>query len=149
MPHTKKEAKKLGRHCPTKSWGWEEWIVNDELYCGKQLHFTVENGRTSMHFHAIKRETMLVASGRFRVELLVTSHLRGDKFALTIEEKSRLEEHGFVEILRFLEIGESIDIPPLTPHRIVCARVCPVDHEAILIEFSTHHRDDDSYRIAR
>lgn len=112
------------RHCPEKSWGWEEWIVNNELYCGKRLHFDVSHGSTSLHFHVKKHETMYVERGTF---------------CITTVDTATGESHENI-----LREGESIVIPPNTPHRI-SARIAP----AILVEFSTHHEDSDSYRIQR
>lgn len=115
------------RHCPKKSWGWEEWIVNNELYCGKRLHFTVADGSTSMHFHVRKHETMYVERGVFDIAILDT----------TVGER----------VHHVLGPGDSIVIPPNTPHAIRAHGL--VDGEAILVEFSTHHEDSDSYRVSK
>jgi len=112
----------LDRHSPSKRWGWEEWIVNNHLYCGKRLHFEVLNGSTSLHFHAVKHETMYVESGRFGITIVDT----GNAASLT----------------HVLDQGDSIVIPPNTPHRITALTV-----PAVLVEFSSHHEDSDSYRI--
>ena len=49
------------KHVP-KGWGYEKWIVNGELYCGKLLFF--EKGkRCSWHYHKIKDETFYIQSG--------------------------------------------------------------------------------------
>jgi len=109
------------RHCEPKRWGWEEWIANGS-YCGKRLHFTAFRGATSMHFHAVKHETMYVESGSFEVVVIDTSTGR-----FTTRE---------------LSVGDSTVIPPLTPHRIICTSV-----PAVMVEFSTHHCNDDSYRV--
>jgi len=110
------------RHSPVKKWGWEEWIVNNDLYCGKRLHFTIKDGATSMHFHAKKHETMYVESGAFQITLINTAD--GSK------------------AIRCLGKGGSLVIPPMTPHRI-----CAVSVPSVLVEFSTHHEDSDSYRV--
>lgn len=112
----------LQRHSPSKRWGWEEWIVNNDLYCGKRLHFEVLLGKTSMHFHAKKHETMYVESGNFAIYIIDTSDAR--------------------PAVHQLQQGDSITIPPLTPHRIVATSI-----PAVLAEFSTHHEDSDSYRV--
>lgn len=111
------------RHAPSKSWGWEEWIVNNDLYCGKRLHFEVKDGATSLHFHSLKHETMYVESGKFEI--------------VTIDRDGKQSFHD-------MSPGDSIVIPQNTPHRII-ARECP----SVLVEFSTHHEDSDSYRIWR
>lgn len=112
----------IGRHTPGKRWGWEEWIVNNEWYCGKRLHFDVLNGSTSLHFHSVKHETMYVESGRFTVTIVDTV----------------TAAHAF----HTLDQGDSIVIPPNTPHRITAVTV-----PAVLVEFSTHHDDSDSHRV--
>lgn len=111
------------RHTEPKKWGWEEWIVNNDLYCGKRLHFNVARGSTSLHFHANKHETMYVEEGEFAIDIVDTR----DGSATTKQ----------------LSKGDSIVIEPFTPHRIVAIAV-----PAVLVEFSTHHENRDSYRIA-
>lgn len=110
------------RHCEPKRWGWEEWIVNNDRYCGKRLHFSVFRGSTSLHFHALKHETMYVESGRFELCIVDTST-------------------GSQSTHR-LDVGDSLIIPPLTPHRITATSV-----PAVLVEFSMHHENSDSYRV--
>lgn len=114
-----------------KKWGWEEWIVNNEMYCGKRLHFTEVNCGTSMHFHMKKHETMYIESGHFLITVI-------DKF-------SAEEQH------HYLLPGDSIVITPGTVHRITCTSLpeteCIDPKDAILVEFSTHHEDSDSYRV--
>ncbi len=119
---------KQDRHCPKKSWGWEEWIVNNDLYCGKRLHFDVCGGETSLHFHARKHETMFVESGTF----LVT----------TVDPVTA--EHTRHELYE----GDSIVITPNLVHRITNTGFGPSD-EGVMVEFSTHHEDDDSYRVQK
>lgn len=111
-----------------KSWGWEEWIVNNDLYCGKRLHFTKVNTPTSLHFHKNKHETMYVERGQFIIAVVDTS-------------TAEYTEHTLNE-------GDSLVILPLTPHRIKCVdRDCTTD--GILVEFSTHHEETDSYRVMK
>jgi len=112
------------RNCPKKTWGWEEWIVNNDLYCGKRLHFIETGGSTSLHFHMKKHETMYVESGSFYIRM--RNPADGSSYDV------------------YLQPGQSIVIPPGTPHRI-CCELAP----AVLIEFSTHHEDTDSYRIEK
>jgi mannose-6-phosphate isomerase-like protein (cupin superfamily) len=110
------------RYCEPKRWGWEEWIVNNDLYCGKRLHFTVFRGATSLHFHVKKHETMYVESGSFEIVKVLT-------------DIGTTTTH-------YMNAGDSIVIEPFTPHRIIALSV-----PAVLVEFSTHHENDDSYRI--
>ncbi len=110
------------RECPKKSWGWEEWVVNNDLYCGKRLHFTVMDGQTSLHFHSKKHETMFVERGVFDVMIVATPT-------------------GTPEMFRMTK-GDSIEIKPNVPHRIIGREI-----GSCMVEFSTHHDDMDSYRV--
>lgn len=105
-----------------KKWGHEDWIVNNDQYCGKLLHFEKFGGQTSMHFHAKKHETMMCQLGEFEI--------------MCIDPKNA----KFSSI--FLHPGDVVEIPPLTIHRIICLK-----DGSDLLEFSTHHEDDDSYRV--
>lgn len=112
------------RHTPEKSWGREEWIVNNDKYCGKKLHFDLAGGQTSLHFHMNKHETMYVEKGLFHIYV--------------VDQKSvRLEMHT-------LGAGDSLVIEPGTIHRIRAG-----ENGSVLVEFSTHHEDSDSYRVER
>ena len=47
-----------------KGWGYEKWIVNNDLYCGKVLFF--ERGKKcSWHYHKVKDETFYVKVVKF------------------------------------------------------------------------------------
>jgi len=117
-----KRAKDVDKH--TKSWGHEEWIVNNELYCGKKLVFKKAGGATSLHFHIKKHETMYCAKGRFKIT--------------SVDSKTGVPRDFH------LDPGDSIVIVPLDIHRITA-----LDDHSELIEFSTHHEDSDSYRAAK
>lgn len=45
-----------------KVWGKEYWVVNNELYCFKELHLKKDHF-CSMHHHKVKDETFIVHSG--------------------------------------------------------------------------------------
>lgn len=109
-------------HIEYKSWGKEEWIVNNDEYCCKKLYFTVDNGSTSLHFHVKKLETMYVEKGKFCIEIVDT-------------KLGKLKKN-------ILYVGDSIDIERNVPHRII-----NLENPSILLETSTHHENDDSYRI--
>lgn len=104
-----------------KGWGREIWIANDEKYCGKILE--IEQGKSfSDHFHIEKTETFYVIKG----------------FAeLTIREKSGKEYHYE------LSKGAIVDITPGLMHKIKATSFFR------MIEFSTRHDDEDSYRIKK
>jgi D-lyxose ketol-isomerase len=111
-----------------KIWGYEIWIENNKLYCGKHLH-VIPNKMCSVHYHKIKKETFYIIEGSLVLEyssFLDTESWKKDKFDKIILSK-----------------GESFTIDPLVAHRFYCDSSYPCD----FIEFSTHHDDNDSYRI--
>jgi quercetin dioxygenase-like cupin family protein len=100
-----------------KVWGHEEWIANNDKYCGKKL--VLRKGfRCSMHHHKVKDETFYLASG---------------KVLLETEYKGKVEE-------RILEPGDVSHIKIGMWHRFTGL----IDSE--IFEFSTFHMDSDSYR---
>lgn len=104
-------------HFVEKVWGHEEWIANNDKYCGKKL--VVKKGfRCSMHCHKIKDETFYLASGKVLMEL----EYEGKK-------SSRVMTPGDVQ---HIKIGMW--------HRFTGL----VDSE--IFEFSTFHMDSDSHR---
>lgn len=105
-----------------KGWGGETWIVNNQEYCGKILKFN-QGARFSMHYHIEKEETFFVSKGRL---LLKSINLENaDQISLEINT------------------GDVVDIPRFAPHQLIALE------DSEIIEFSTHHEDSDSYRIAK
>jgi mannose-6-phosphate isomerase-like protein (cupin superfamily) len=105
-----------------KGWGHEVIIVNNELYCGKILHFN-RGGKFSMHYHLNKKETWYVSTGLFRFRWINT------KNADIIEES--------------LKPGDTITNEVGEPHQLICLE------EGDIFEVSTHHQDSDSYRVGK
>jgi len=100
-----------------KGWGHEEWIVNNANYCGKKL--VVKKGyRCSMHHHKVKDETFYVLSGEILLET----------------------EYGGKKESRLMTPGDIMHIKPNMWHRFTGI----VDSQ--ILEFSTFHMDEDSYR---
>ena len=108
-----------------KSWGRELWLVNNEKedYCSKILEIR-HGGSTHMHFHMLKHETFYVMSGSLYLSIIDTSN-------------ASISELVIAE-------GQTIEIPRGQPHRLI-ARYQDVK----IIETSTYHRDEDSYRVSR
>jgi cytidyltransferase-like protein len=104
-----------------KSWGWEDWIANNDKYCGKIL-FVKKDCHTSFHYHALKDETMYVSSG-----------------IVSISYSDSDNEPSAKETLLFP--GESLHIPTGLRHRIRAIE------DSIIFEFSTTHFDSDNKRI--
>lgn len=103
-----------------KEWGHEEWIVNHPGYCGKRLVFKGEY-QCSMHHHKIKTETFYVLAGNVYLE----TELNG------------------VKNTRVMTPGDIAHIPPFMWHRLTAL----VDAE--VMEFSTFHMEEDSYRCTK
>lgn len=49
-----------------KIWGEEQWIVNNEKYCGKRM-FIKQDHYSSYHMHKVKEETFFVSSGELEI----------------------------------------------------------------------------------
>ena len=106
-----------------KGWGYEKWIVNNDLYCGKLLFF--ERGKKcSWHYHKIKDETFYVQSG----ELMVIY--------------GRDKDINKAKII-IMKPGDKLHIPPGMIQQMQARK------STELFEFSTQHFEDDSYRIER
>lgn len=110
------------RHIVEKTWGEEDWIVNNEKYCGKRM-FLRKGTYCSWHFHKIKEESFFCVSG--------TMVLR----------------YGYDEdISKATEItmnpGDSFDIPVGMIHQFEGLE------DTVFFEFSTQHFDEDSIRIS-
>ena len=107
-----------GENFVSKGWGYEEWIVNNDKYCGKKLH--VAKGRKcSLHYHPIKEETFYIISGEISLEI----------------------HKGYITMTVNLKKGDSFHIPPGTKHRFTGVRA------SIIFEISTTHSDEDVIRI--
>lgn len=105
-----------------KTWGYELWIHNDEDYCGKLLVFPKQGSRFSMHYHLKKKETWYIQSGEFRFK------------TFDLENAKPLEY--------ILREGDSVLINRGLPHQLISMK-----DDSIIVEVSTEHFDEDSYRI--
>lgn len=109
-----------GLACPTftyKWWGYELTYYNDE-YCGKMLNMK-KDGETSLHLHAGKHETLIVASG---------------KLELTIVFDKKTQVY-------ILEPGDAYIMIPGLPHKLKALE------DTIVVEASTKDKINDSVRI--
>jgi D-lyxose ketol-isomerase len=106
-----------------KVWGYEEWIVND-VYCGKILNLK-KGYKCSDHFHKIKDETFLVIEGKV---LLHVQHANPDREYVAYEKM-------------VLTPYDSYRIHPGAIHSFTGFE------DSKIIEFSTKHMEDDSYRL--
>lgn len=102
----------------SKRWGHEIWVANNELYCGKIL-FIRAGKWLSYHYHKIKDEVLYVQSGKMYFS-----------FDVDGEPGSRP-----------IDTGEAFHVNPFFKHQMEAIT------DTVLIEFSTKHRDEDSYRV--
>jgi len=105
-----------------KLWGYENIIVNTDLYCGKIIHVN-EGKRGSFHYHKIKDETFYILKGKVQINYSNTDEFYTDSIILTV--------------------GDKFYLPPGLRHQIVGIE------DSDIIEFSTTDMDEDSYRIIR
>ena len=107
-----------------KGWGYELWLVNNGMYCGKILHFNAGK-RCSFHYHKRKHEHFYVANGLFQVNLA-----ESDEMILSGNSSCHA-----------LHQGEVLEIPPGLRHQMIALM------ESEIIEISTEHFEDDSFRV--
>ena len=106
-----------------KGWGYELWIVNNNLYCGKILHFN-KGKKCSWHYHKIKDEVFYVQTGKIKV---------------LFSEQDDIEKAESV----ILEQGDNFHVYKGLRHQMIALQ------DTELFEFSTKHFDEDSYRIIK
>lgn len=109
-----------------KDWGYELIIHNDEKYCGKIL-FIKKGCCISLQFHKKKTETFFLQSG----ELLCKFSEQKD--FISPEEMKIVKMHS----------GKIKEIPSEYIHQVFAIE------DSTIIEISTQHFDDDTYRISR
>ncbi len=120
-----------------KGWGGEKWIVNNDKYCGKLLYF-MKGKSCSLHYHKLKDETFYIHKGQ--ILLRYSHHLDGflNPELNTIQVNPQLLCNTI-----YLRQGDSFHVPPNTVHQMTAVE------DTELFEFSTHHEDEDSYRIIK
>lgn len=104
-----------------KGWGHELiWATNDK-YCGKNMVFSKEGAKFSMHFHKEKDETWYVESGEFIVKWIDTTDA-------SVHEK-------------VLKPGDAWRNHPMLPHQLICVK------PGEITEVSTADSVEDNYRV--
>jgi mannose-6-phosphate isomerase-like protein (cupin superfamily) len=106
-----------------KGWGYEKWIINKNLYCGKLLFFNAGK-KCSWHYHVEKDEVFYLQSG---------------KMIVRYSEQDNLDECETI----ILEPGMNFYIYPGLRHQMEALE------NSELFEFSTEHFDEDSYRVIK
>jgi hypothetical protein len=106
-----------------KGWGYEEILVNTNLYCAKILHLNKDK-MLSWHYHELKNETFYVENGS-----VILRYGWGDDIELS--------DH------KILHPGDTFSIPVGLRHRLIALE------NSRVFEFSTQHFDSDSIRILK
>jgi mannose-6-phosphate isomerase-like protein (cupin superfamily) len=106
-----------------KGWGYELWITNNELYCGKLLKI-IKGKKLSWHYHKLKDEVMFCQSGKVKIIF---------GWSKDINKAEEVTLHK----------GESFHIPRFMVHRILGLE------DSEIFEFSTQHFDEDSLRVEK
>jgi len=106
-----------------KGWGYEDWIVNNELYCGKIVHFK-KGMKCSLHYHKIKDETFYVLKGKGILQ--ISNPLLNNNVTFNLKKGK-----------------EAFRILPNIRHRITA------HSDLDVLEISTHHEESDSCRIEK
>lgn len=107
-----------------KGWGQEVWITNNQRYCGKLLQFD-EYKKCSFHYHKIKLEHFYVSKGSFLMKFGWSDDINESR-----------------EIL--LNVGDVFYVPTGLRHQMIAQ-----ENGGELIEISTQHFEDDSYRVIK
>ena len=89
-----------------KAWGWEEVIVNNDLYCGKLLHLNA-GAVSSTHSHRYKHETFYVLRGRVRILVGGNGYILWEGQSVGVPPKT---------LHRFQGLEDSVIIEFSTPH---------------------------------
>ncbi len=105
-----------------KGWGKEMWIANTK-YCGKKM-WLFKGKKCSVHYHKNKEETFFIQSGKMECTLW---------------------PEGYPGPAKKLILGpnDTVHLEPGMIHQFI-----GIDEETEFFEFSTHHEEEDSYRLA-
>lgn len=133
----------------SKPWGYEDWIANSPLYCGKDL-FIKKDKRLSLHYHKLKTETFFIQSGIvelvFYQDVALDERFKSwddfDKIVYTYGETMEDVERYPADLEEVvLNPGDSFQVPVGMRHTLFAFQ------DAHIFEFSTQHFDEDSIKI--
>jgi quercetin dioxygenase-like cupin family protein len=143
-----------------KGWGYESWIANNDQYCGKLLFFK-KGKHCSWHYHEKKHETFYIQSGKLLVVFSEEDSLNDNNMVVICGEwPSGLPVTDYSSLIAtwtapslvksekkakvaILDPGDVFEVPVGLRH----AMYGITDTE--MFEFSTHHEDDDSFRVLK
>lgn len=102
-----------------KLWGYENFVINED-FCAKILHF-YKGQSGNFHAHVEKFEIFVVAFGAF-------------KFTTADPTSGELQE-------TIVNKGDQIILRPGTGHKLEALE------DSEIFEASTHHKDEDTFRV--
>ena len=108
-----------------KGWGKEIWFWNSDKYCYKHL-IIKKNKRCSWHYRKEKSEIFHCVQGSVTIIY---------SFGEDATQANTL----------ILEQNEVFHVPPLLRHQMIADQ----GKDVILVEVSTTHKDEDSYRVIK
>lgn len=114
-----------------KGWGYEVWVSNSPLYCGKVLCFKAGK-KLSWHYHEKKDETFFCLHGSATLYYSLDDCMVNGKF-----DTSRAFAMN-------LAPGVAFHVTPHMRHQVVAG-----DSDVYLMEVSTEHFEADSFRLER
>lgn len=133
-----------------KVWGNEQVLINNDIYCSKFLN--LNSGYTcSLHYHAITDETLYVLCGTVEIKLInlenilpIVKPVLDSGEIIDIYNNALKNKDLIIKSLETITLnhGDKIRIKPFTLHSFI-SRSFAVK----LLEVSTTHFEDDSYRI--
>jgi len=126
-----------------KIWGSEDWLINNEKYCAKFLNLD-KGYECSLHYHCLKDEVFYVLAGEVELYYIdLMKNLREDlKHIILNGEVSSI----FVpeENLNKIIIKQS---QQFRVRQHVAHKFRSLTFASKILEVSTTHSDNDSYRI--
>lgn len=114
----------------SKKWGYEIWIENNNLYCGKHLH-VIPDRWCSVHYHKNKKETFYIINGALKLQ-----------YSTNLDKEAWESNNNTITSI-ILEKGQSFTLDTMIAHRFTSN----LNYACDFIEISTFHEDLDSYRI--
>lgn len=99
-----------------KNWGMEVVYANEPEYCAKLLIIR-DGGKSSLHYHSVKKETFYVQSGIVRLERPPLDELLfpGDRRTLEPNTPHRFSSVRGAEILEVSTHHEDSDVTRIEP----------------------------------
>ena len=130
-------------HHVKKIWGSEDWLINNEKYCAKFLNLN-QGYECSVHYHMKKDETFYVLAGEvelylFNLREICCANLPIPRHDWFINNKIQILQNMKSIILK---AGDQYRLSPFTAHKFRAVTFC-----AKILEVSTTHYEDDSYRL--